>query len=177
MSDDDIPEKDRRLVAVVSIIADRDEKIEQLQRERDELKAALSVSNTAHHEIKMAAVAEWKAKAEQLQRERDDIHTLWLKCCSNSVALVHQHDELKAQIERLTYELKRWKEVEANRPDWEKLWGEQSEKADELKAQIARWEGIANGLGKQVQRLLAKEGERISDALRSGRISEAMKKD
>ena len=96
MSDGDIPEKDRRLVAVVSIIADRDEKIEQLQRERDELKAALSVSNTAHHEIKMAAVAEWKAKAEQLQRERDDIHTLWLKCCSNSVALVHQHDELKA---------------------------------------------------------------------------------
>jgi len=84
---------------------------------------------------------------------------------------------LIGEIERLTYELKRWKEVEANRPDWEKLWGEQSEKADELKAQIARWEGIANGLGKQVQRLLAKEGERISDALRSGRISEAMKKD
>jgi chromosome segregation ATPase len=66
---DDTPEKDRRLVAVVSIIADRDEKIEQLQRERDELKAALSVSNTAHHEIKMAAVAEWKAEVERLTGE------------------------------------------------------------------------------------------------------------
>ncbi len=92
-----------------------------------------------------------KAEVETLTKERDDIHTLWLKCCSNSVALVHQHDELKAQNERLTYELKRWKEVEANRPDWEKLWGEQSEKADELKA--------------QVERLLAKEGERLTITL------------
>jgi hypothetical protein len=94
--------------------------------------------STAGLAVLLTRLALRDAQVERLQRERDDIHTLWLKCCSNSVALVHQHDELKAQVERLTYELKRWKEVEVNRPDWEKLWGEQSEKADELKAQVER---------------------------------------
>jgi hypothetical protein len=122
MTDDNIAEKLRQAhhndLTDVPLLIDAAEEIEQLQR-----------------------------KVERLQRERDDIHTLWLKCCSNSVALVHQHDELKAQNERLTYELKRWKEVEANRPDWEKLWGEQSEKADELKAQVERL--LAKELGEE----------------------------
>jgi DNA repair ATPase RecN len=62
-----------------------------------------------------------------------------------------QRDELKAQVERLTYELERWKEVDANKPDWEKLWEEQSEKVEALEA--------------QVERLIAKEGDRIAKVL------------
>lgn len=107
--------------------------------------------STAGLAVLLTRLALRDAQVERLTKERDDIHTLWLKCCSNSVALVHQHDELKAQVERLTYELDRWKEVDANKPDWEKLWEEQSEKVDTLTA--------------QVERLIAKEGERISKAL------------
>lgn len=128
--------------------------VERLTKERDEARQTLSDWTTDIGVRGFARRSELdaaKAEAETLTKERDDIHTLWLKCCSNSVALVHQHDELKAQNERLTYELDRWKEVDANKPDWEKLWEEQSEKVDALTA--------------QVERLLAKEAARIAQEL------------
>lgn len=45
---------------------------------------------------------------------------------------------LRAEVERLTYELKRWKEVNAQRPDWEKLWAEQADRAEAAEAEVER---------------------------------------
>lgn len=44
---------------------------------------------------------------------------------------------LSAEIERLTYELKRWEEATAERPDWEKLWAEQADRAEAAEASLA----------------------------------------
>lgn len=41
---------------------------------------------------------------------------------------------LEARAEKAEYELKRWKEVESKRPDWEKLWEFESNRADEAEA-------------------------------------------
>jgi hypothetical protein len=48
--------------------------------------------------------------------------------------------ELQARAEKAEYELRRWKEVDANRPDWEKLWEEQSERAEKADAVIVALE-------------------------------------
>jgi hypothetical protein len=91
--------------------------------------------------------SEWRllqADKFAAERQRDE-------AVQSSQSWRREAKRLEAQVDRLTYELKRWKEVDANKPDWEKLWEEQSEKADALKA--------------QVDRLLAKEAARIVQEL------------
>lgn len=44
---------------------------------------------------------------------------------------------LAADVERLTYELKRWGEATAKRPDWEKLWAEQADRAEAAEASLS----------------------------------------
>lgn len=44
---------------------------------------------------------------------------------------------LRAEVERLTYELKRWGEATAKRPDWEKLWAEQADRAEAAEASLS----------------------------------------
>lgn len=41
----------------------------------------------------------------------------------------------RERAERAEYELNRWKEVRANAPDWEKLWAEQSARAEKAEAE------------------------------------------
>jgi hypothetical protein len=43
-----------------------------------------------------------------------------------------ERDALLVRAEAAEYELARWKEIDAKRPDWENLWEEQSERADAL---------------------------------------------
>lgn len=78
-----------------------------LERHKNREQAFFSTAGLA---VLLTRLALRDTQVERLQRERDDIHTLWLKCCSNSVALVHQRDELKVQVERLQDQVKRREE-------------------------------------------------------------------
>lgn len=97
------------LAVLLTRLALRDTQVERLQKEVERLKQDVTYWNDQAMS-KETHKTELRAEIERLTKERDDIHTLWLKCCSNSVALVHQHDELKAQVERLQDQVKRREE-------------------------------------------------------------------
>jgi len=106
--------------------------------------------------LKQEDATSWRpadANAE-IRKLKTEVERLEEQCRGLAQAALNNGQDLllkEAEVERLN---ERIYKTESNRDDWK-------ERAKELEV--------------QVKRLLAKEGARISDALRSGRISEAMK--
>lgn len=112
-----------------------DEHSAWISRPNHEVTKAIALAATiAAHEIVKGMAA---SDAVELQGQAGEAAAL-----REFIRTVNRPDDaaMLSEVAAKLYEFQRFKEAKANSPDWEKLWAEQSERADELENLICRIE-------------------------------------